>query len=297
LAVVAFSPALFARAHDLARMLQMRRFTLLLCFIGAFESIHVRRDLIYFALASVGYFILLFGWLVLSNWFLTPIIDGLSLDEKTRFSDTLIQISGVLIGFSGLCAFFFIEKAAEISDKAYRESVECSREYSKSVIMFETVNSTLLFLSPRLKGVGKKAVESIVTEVEENLKEMKTVDKSLAEQVDDVERIPRSANRLAVLEILSIAFFLIAFVLGLISKLTYRAGFLDDSLSIVVIGAMYMVYISIAHLSFVGDANGVMRKLISLRSKISVTQVRAIEIKGRLKDRNLIKYLDNMSTE
>lgn len=257
----------------------------------------MRKDIIPFILVTVGYLIFLCVWIVCSSWFLTPIIRALSPDERTRFSDTLIQVSGVLMGFSGLCAFFFIGKTAEISDRVYTESVRCSGEYSKSRITFETVKSTLFFLSPCLKGSAKKVVESIMTDIEEALKEMKTTDERLTEQVRGVEKIPKGASRLAVLEIFSIALFLVAFVLALISKLTDHTGSLDASLSVVVIAGAYMVYLSIEQLSFAGDANDLMREFISLSSKVSITQARAIEIKERVKDRNLIKYLDSMSKE
>ena len=97
---------------------------------------------------------------------MSPLIRALPINEIDDISGSMIQASGVLIGFAGLSAFFYLGKTGELSMSvcskavdATRLWVECEMEYKTALREIKWAEFEILFGQKGSKKSPTKEIE------------------------------------------------------------------------------------------------------------------------------------------
>lgn len=208
-------------------------------------------------LPTIVLLVFLAAWLLFSILVMTPLVRTLSIDEISDISGSMIQASGILVGFTGLSAFFYLGKTGELSMSACSKAVdatrlwvECEMEYKSFLREVKRAEAEILSDQKDSKKSATKEIEKLKKEIQEvkaiaekEWHEISILGTEIKKQSKETVEIMRKATKsLSVLTIITVLIFIGSLVLSFLLELTGQLRFLEGAIDFIVIGIVSLVY-------------------------------------------------------
>lgn len=232
------------------------------------------------------YFVFLGAWFLLSNVKLSPLYSGLSVDKASNISGNVIEALGILIGFTGLSAFFFLGKIGELSVTLSTKTVEatnfwaeCMMGYQSSVREIQNAEAEIALcndISKKEKKMLKKSSTKLRTTSEQALSDLEELDKKIYQLSElSIKYGGIMIKWQSLPSIFTISFFVVSLIATFLSVLTETHTLLKFAIDFMVIGIALLIfnlYIQHRHIGEirenVGSFESMIIRLIGLRTKI-----------------------------
>jgi ABC-type transport system involved in multi-copper enzyme maturation permease subunit len=184
------------------------------------------------------------AWIILVFVVFINIIKILSPDKINQISTVLLQSSGILIGFVGVSAFFFIGKIGDLALTTYKEALKTSNLLNKCRLLSENV-----FTNTEGIEHSKTAENKTIQHLHEERKESAEIDqcekcenehkkllKTMKETLSNASKVTHRATTVQV------SIFALSLILCLIAVLTSDGSYLESSVALFGLGLIFLVY-------------------------------------------------------
>lgn len=240
----------------------------------------------------------LVAWLLFSIFGMRPLIRGLPTNEISDVSGSIIQASGILIGFTGLSAFFYLGKTGELSMSvcskavdATRFWVECEMEYESVLREIKWVEFKILSDQKGSKKSSTKEIEKLKKEIHEvkdcadkEYHEMREFENQIKKQSkESVEVLGKATNVLSALTITTMSVFIGSLVLSFLLKLTGQPRFLEGAIDFMVIGIASLIYHWISQQQFASRVAKLLNAYLVMNSDMMSLHLEYKNMKENLK--------------
>jgi hypothetical protein len=196
--------------------------------ISAISKAKIALPTIITAIADIAWLIVVFD--VVHNT-----VKNLSIDKINQISSVLIQSSGILIGFVGISAFFFIGKIGDLALGTYKEALKTSNLLNNCKLLSENAFMNI------------EGTEQLTREEKEKIQRLRArCEKCENEHKELLKKMKQTLSKASMTTHLVTAFqvsmFALSLILCLIAILTNDGSYLEESVTFLGLGLIFLVY-------------------------------------------------------
>lgn len=253
-----------------------------------------RKKQIVFYLPLIVFLAFLVGWSLASILVMRPLIEEVPTDKISDLAGSMIQASGILVGFTGLSVFFFLGKTEELLSSTSSRVANVVQSWSKVEIQYnrfhrqiKQAEAEILLAQKDLKKSAAKKIEKLkkaIQKVKNFAKEEKEKNSKLETEINEqsermMKAIGQSIQVLSVSSIISILLFVGALVLSFLLELTGRLRFLEGAIDFIVIGIGFLAVNWLFQQQYANKMREIFYRYARLNSHIVAGQFTAQDMK------------------
>jgi len=225
-------------------------------------------------------------WFLFSSFYISPLVEKLQSELVTPASTSILQVIGILIGFTGLSYFYFLGKVSDISNSLDSNAFESTQFLTKLKMKMQDVyratKRNIVSLRMQESEIKQKETkekfrelidncEKLERKVEDanNLDKLKKIAQDTSKDARDI--INSTMRTLVVAMILQFSFYIISMVYCIIAIVSNEGNLLGSALS-------WMVNGIILNSGNVYDFQELTSILIELSNTIKNVRVTGLEI-------------------
>lgn len=208
-------------------------------------------------LPTIVYCAFLAAWFLFSFSIMSPLVKTLPIDKISDVSRSMIQVSGILIGFTGLSAFFFLGKIVELSERVCSKIIDVTRLWAEYRIEYQGLLREIKRMEAEILSGQKDSKKSVTKKIERLKKEIQKAKTHVDEEYQEISKSETEVNELSkkttevmrgatkwsfVTSMLAISFFIGCLVLSFVLELTGQLKFLNVAIDFIVIGVAFLVF-------------------------------------------------------
>lgn len=202
-------------------------------------------------------FLLFVGaWFLFSILVMGPLVETLQTNKISDVSRSVIQASGILVGFTGLSAFFYLGKTGDLSMSACSKAVDVTRLWAKCEIEYRSFLREIKRAEAEILSSQKDSKKLVTKEIEKLKKEIQKVKATTGKEWHEISGLESELNKqseemvklmgeatklLSVLTIITVSVFIASIVLSFLSELTGQPRFLKGAISLMIIGIASLI--------------------------------------------------------